>query len=428
MTARPMQRRNFLQKLGVGLVGLHPDALGRIRSALRVEGRDPREVARDEDYWFEIRRAYTVDPNEINLNSGSVSPAPRVVQEAVAHYQTITNMSPSLWVDEMLGPHRELVRGRLAELAGADPEEIAVTRNTSESLQIVQLGMNLSPGDEILLTTQDYPRMITTWRQRERRDGVVLKMFPVPSPPDDPMELVELYRQNITPRTRVIHMSHVTFTAGQIFPVREICAMARERGIRTVVDGAHSFAHFPFRLDELGCDFFGTSLHKWLTAPVGTGMLYVRRELIPELWALTPAPASMDANIRKFEQIGTFPLAIPNAIGEAITFHQSIGSERKAERLRFLRNRWMEQVADVSGVHFYTANEDRQAGALATMGIDGIGAADLTERLQDRYSIHVRPRFVENEWEGIRVTPNVFSTLEEVDTFARAIREIAAGQ
>jgi selenocysteine lyase/cysteine desulfurase len=421
-----MQRRNFLQKLGVGMVGLHPDALARIQSAaLRVEGRTPQEVARDEDYWFEIRRAFTVDPNEINLNSGSVSPAPRVVQEAVAHYQTITNMSPSLWVDEMLGPHRELVRTRLAELAGADAEEIAVTRNTSESLQIVQLGMDLRAGDEILLTTQDYPRMITTWRQRERRDGVVLKTFPVPSPPDDPMELVELYRQNITARTRVIHMSHVTFTAGQIFPVREICALAREHGIRTVVDGAHSFAHFPFRIHDLGCDFFGTSLHKWLTAPVGTGMLYVRRELIPELWALTPAPASMDADIRKFEQIGTFPLAIPNSIGEAITFHQSIGSERKAERLRFLRSRWMEQVADVRGVRFYTANDDRLSGALATMSIDGIGAADLTQRLQDRYSIHVRPRFVENEWAGIRVTPNVFSTLEEVDTFAGAIREIA---
>ncbi len=421
-----MQRRRFLRSFGVGLVGLHPDALARIQSAaLRVEGRDASEVARDEDYWFEIRRAYTIDPNEINLNSGSVSPAPRVVQEAVAHYQTITNMSPSLWVDEMLGPHRELVRGRLAEMAGADPEEIAVTRNTSESLQIVQLGMELEPEDEILLTTQDYPRMITTWRQRERRDGVVLKTFPVPSPPDDPMELVELYRRNLTPRTRVIHMSHVTFTAGQIFPVREICALARERGIRTVVDGAHSFAHFPFRLDELGCDYFGTSLHKWLTAPVGTGMLYVRRELIPELWALTPAPASMDADIRKFEQIGTFPLAIPNSIGEAITFHQSIGADRKAERLRFLRRRWMEQVADVPGIRFRTANDDRQAGALATMSLDGIGAADLTERLQAGYSIHVRPRFVEGEWEGIRVTPNVFSTLEEVDTFAHAIREIA---
>jgi len=423
-----MRRRNFLSQVGLGLVALRADALPRIENAARlVRGMSPEEVTRDEDYWFEIRRAFTIDPNEINLNSGSVSPAPRVVQEAVEHYQTITNMSPSLWVDEMLGSHRELVRKRLANLAGADTEEIAVTRNTSESLQIVQLGMELKAGDEILLTTQDYPRMITTWRQRERRDGVVLKSFPVPSPPDDPMELVELYRQQITPRTRVIHMSHVTFTAGQIFPVKEICALARERGIRTVVDGAHAFAHFPFSLHDLGCDFFGTSLHKWLTAPVGTGMLYVRRELIPEIWSLTPAPESMDDNIRKFEQIGTFPLAIPNSIGEAVTFHESIGSERKAARLRFLRRRWMDRVDDVPGVRFYTANDDRQAGALGTMSIEGVGAADLTQLLQDRYSIHVRPRFVENEWQGIRVTPNVFSTLGEVDTFANGIREIAAG-
>ncbi|MDA0329913.1 MAG: aminotransferase class V-fold PLP-dependent enzyme [Gemmatimonadetes bacterium] len=423
-----MHRRQFIRRLSAGALALQPGALELAERASRtVEGRTPQEVARDEDYWFEIRRAFTIDPNEINLNSGSVSPAPRVVQEAVQHYQTITNMSPSLWVDEMMGPHREVVRKRLAALAGADPEEIAVTRNTSESLQIVQLGMNLQPGDEILLTTQDYPRMITTWQQRERRDGVVLKMFPVPSPPEDPAELVELYRRALTPRTRVVHMSHVTFTAGQIFPVREICAMARERGILTVVDGAHSFAHFPFTLPELGCDFFGTSLHKWLTAPVGTGLLYVRRERIGEIWPLTPAPASLDHDIRKFEQIGTFPLAIPNAIGEAVTFHESIGGERKAERLRYLRRRWMDQLVGVPGVRFYTANDDAQAGALATMGIAGIGAADLTERLQAEYSIHVRPRFVDGEWEGIRVTPNVFSTLEEVDTFAVGIRKIAAG-
>ena len=422
-----MKRRRFLERLGVGFVALRSDATVRAEKAARlVEGMTPQEVAQDEAYWFMIWRAFTIDPNEINLNSGSVSPAPRVVQDAVQNYMTITNMSPSLWVDDMLAPHRELVRRRLATMAGADPEEIAITRNTSESLQIVQLGMKLQPGDEILTTTQDYPRMITTWRQRERRDGVVLRTFPVPTPPDDPAELAELFASNVTDRTRVVHVSHVSYTAGQIFPVQAICRMARERGITSVVDGAHSFAHFPFSLHELGCDFFGTSLHKWLTAPVGTGMLYVRRPLIPEVWALTPAPASMDDNIRKFEQIGTYPLAIPNAIGEAITFHESIGGERKAARLRFLRHRWMEQVKDLPKVRFYTADDDVQAGALGTMGIDSIGAAELTDLLQERYSIHVRPRFVEGEWEGIRVTPNVFSTLGDVDTRARGIRELGA--
>ena len=423
-----MKRRDFLERMGVGAVALRADAFDVVEKAGRlVEGMTPQEIAGDEAYWAMIRRAFTVDANQINLNSGSVSPAPRSVQDAVALGMSITNASPSLWVDDMLGPQREVVRRRLAAAAGCDPEEIAVTRNTSEAMQIVQMGLDLEPGDEVLLTTQDYPRMITTWEQRERRDGIVLKRFPYPSPPDDPMELVRLYERHIGPRTKVLHMSHVTYTAGQIFPVKEICALARSRGLTSYVDGAHAFAHFPYRLDELGCDFYGTSLHKWLTAPVGTGFLYVRRERIPEVWPLQAAPASMDGDIRKFEQIGTFPVPIPNAIGEALTFLDGIGLEVKAARLRFLRRRWMDAVADLPNVRFYTANDDRQAGALATMSVEGMGANELTDVLQARYAIHVRPRFVEGEWEGIRVTPNVFSTLEEVDTFSRAVREIAAG-
>ncbi|MCP4643387.1 MAG: aminotransferase class V-fold PLP-dependent enzyme, partial [bacterium] len=285
----------------------------------------PQEAAQVEEYWYTVRQAFTIDENHINLNSGSVSPAPAMVQEAMAHDLAITNQSPSLWVDTLLRPQRERVRQRLARAAGVDSEEIAITRCTSESLQIVQLGLDLEPGDEVLTTTQDYPRMLTTWRQRERRDGIVLRTFPYPTPPEGPDQLVRLFEEHITPRTRVLHMCHVTFTAGQIFPVREICKLARDRGIYSVVDGAHSFAHFPFRIDELGCDFFGTSLHKWLTAPVGTGFLYVRAERIPSTWALTPAPESMDADIRKFEQIGTYPVAISNAIGDALTFQDAIG-------------------------------------------------------------------------------------------------------
>jgi selenocysteine lyase/cysteine desulfurase len=421
-----MQRRQFIHRMGVGLVAFRADAPRIVETAGRlVEGMSPQEIARDEAYWALIRRAFTVDDNQINLNSGSVSPAPRPVQDAVALGMTITNASPSLWVDDMLGPQREVVRRRLAAAAGCDPEELAVTRNTSEAMQIVQMGVDLEPGDEVILTTQDYPRMITTWEQRARRDGIVLKRLPYPSPPDDHMELVRLFEEQITPRTRALHMSHVTYTAGQIFPVKEICALARARGLYSFVDGAHAFAHFPFRIDELGCDFYGTSLHKWLTAPVGTGFLYVRRERIPAVWPLQAAPPSMDDNVRKFEQIGTFPVAIPNAVGAALTFLEGIGLDVKAARLRFLRRRWMDAVSELPNVRFYTANDDVQAGALGTMSIDGMGADELTDVLQSRYAIHVRPRFVRDEWEGIRVTPNVFSTLEEVDTFATAVREVA---
>ena len=394
-------------------------------SIASLGNRSDDEVARDEDFWFQVRHAFTIDRNQINLNSGSVSPAPRVVQEAMKQYLSIVHMSPSLWVDEMLMPQREMLRGRLSAMFGCNPEELAITRNTSESLQIVQMGLNLKAGDEVLTTTQDYPRMLTTWRQRERRDGIVLKTFAIPTPAESLDQLHQLFEENITPKTRVIHFCHITYTAGQIFPVKSICKMARERGIYTIVDGAHAFAQFPYNGSELGCDFYGTSLHKWLTAPLGTGFLYARKERIPEVWPLTAAPASMDNDIRKFEQIGTHPVSNRNAVGEAITFNESIGISRKAARLTLLRDRWMNQVKEIPGVQLLTSQQAGHACALGTMQIRGMGAQELTDRLQEEYTIHVRPRFVPNEWEGIRVTPNVFTTLEEVDSFARAIKEIA---
>jgi selenocysteine lyase/cysteine desulfurase len=423
-----MKRRHFIGKMGAGAVAasLRPDALHTILAATRSRaGQTPEETARDEDFWFQVRRAFTIDPNQINLNSGSVSPAPRVVQEAMEQYLTMVNMSPSLWVGEILIPQREMLRKRLSAMFGCSPEELALTRNASESLEIVQFGLPLKAGDEVLTTTQDYPSMLNAYRQRARRDGIVLKTFPVPTPANSMQELVDLFEANITPRTRVIHFCHVTYTAGQIFPVKAICDMARARGIYTVVDGAHAFAHFPFTVQDLGCDFYGTSLHKWLTAPFGNGFLYVRREQIPEVWSLMAAPESLDDNIRKFEQIGTAPIANRNAIGEAITFHEGIGAERKAARLRYLRERWMAPVRRLSNVRALTSSDDSMACAIGTVHVEGIGAREMTNWLQSRYRIHVRPRFVPGEWEGIRVTPNVFTTLEEVDLAAEAVTKAA---
>ncbi len=228
----------------------------------------------------------------------------------------------------------------------------------------------------------------------------------------------------ITPRTRVLLICHVTYTTGHIFPVKEICALARARGVETLVDGAHGFAHFPFTRDDLDCDYYATSLHKWLYAPVGTGFLYVRRSKIRDLWPLMAAPVSMRDDVRKFEEIGTHPIALKGAITEALTFHEGIGAERKAARLRFLRQRWSDRVRDLPSVRVLNSDDPRDSCGIGALSLDGVDAAELTEHLERQYKIHVRPRVVEGELNCIRVTPNVFTTLEEVDFFAEAIESV----
>ena len=406
---------------------LRPEPLRFIEPLLRrAEGATPQETARDESFWLGIRQAFTIDSNHINLNSGSVSPAPRVVAEAMDRYWTITNMSPSLYVDELLYPQVELVRQRLAATFGCDPEELALTRNTSESLLSVQFGMKLSAGDEVVITTQDYPRMLMGWDQRARRDGIVVRRVSYPTPPPSMDDLYHRVVAAVTPRTRVIHVSHMTYTAGQIFPVKRLADFARPRGIWSIADGGHTFGQFPFTRDDLGCDVYGTSLHKWLTAPVGNGFLYVRRERIRDIWPLYAAPPEQDVDIRKFEQIGTYPISLRNAVSDALTFHEAIGFERKAARFRYLRERWMRGIEDAKGVKLLTSYDPAQACALGAFSVTGIGAQAMTDYLLRRHRIHVRPRFVPAEWEGVRVTPNVFTTLDEVDCLVVAVRTAAA--
>lgn len=422
-----MERRTFVAALGGLPLTLDAAAHHIVRDANRlVAGQDAGAVAEDEAYWLRIRQAYSLDANHVNLNSGSVSPAPRVVSDAMQRYWTMTNMSPSYYVDELLYPEVELVRRRLASVFGCETGELALTRNTSESLQIVQMGIPLAKGDEIVSTTQDYPRMITAWKQRERRDGVVLKLVTFPVPPPSMDDLAARIFAAVTPRTKVIHICHMTYTTGQIFPVKRICDEARRRGIMTIVDGGHTFAHFPFTRDDLGCDVYGSSLHKWLCAPVGNGLLYVRKPLIRGIWPLLAAEQTQDDDIRKFEAIGTYPIALRTAVSDAIAFHEEIGGERKAARLRYLRERWMRAVEHTPGVHLLTSYDPAQACALGAMRIDGIGAQQLTDTLQRRWRIHVRPRFVAGEFECIRVTPNVFTKLDEIDLFVEAIQTLAA--
>jgi selenocysteine lyase/cysteine desulfurase len=324
---------------------------------------------------------------------------------------------------EILEPQRETVRRRLARAFACDPEEIALTRNASEGLQICQLGFDLRPGDEVLTTNQDYPRMITTFQQRERRDGIVLRQFSLPVPAEDPDEIVRLFEEQITPRTRLILMCHVINLTGQILPVREVVQMARRRDVPVLVDGAHSFAHFPFTQPELDCDYFATSLHKWLFAPHGTGLLYVRRDKIADLWPMMAAPEKMDEDVRKFEEIGTHPAANYLAIAEALTFHQGIGAERKAARMIYLRNRWAERLRRHDRVRLHTSLRPGCACGLATVEIDGIDAGELTQYLWQSYRIIVTA-INHPEFQGIRVSPSVYTTREEIDRFVDAMEGI----
>lgn len=399
-----------------------PSLAGRLE-ALSAAGRTPEEIARDESFWFEVQQAFTVDRTLINLNNGGVSPAPAAVQEAMKRYLDYSNTAPvySMW--RILEPQREGVRQRLALEFGCSTEEVALTRNASESLQICQLGFDLKAGDEVLTTTQDYPRMITTFQQRERREGIVLRRFSIPVPAEDDDRIVSLFESHITPRTRLILMCHMINLTGQILPVKKVVEMARRKGVPVIVDGAHAFGQFDFDHSDLGCDYYTTSLHKWLLAPHGTGMLYVRQDKIDGLWPMMAAPESMSGNIRKFEEIGTHPAANYLAIGDALTFHQGIGRARKGARLRRLTRYWAEALMESDRIHLNTSLDPRYSCGLANVRIEGIDTGKLGSHLWQAHRIIVTP-IKHAEFEGLRVTPNLYTTLEELDRFIEAMRDV----
>ena len=428
-----LSRRAFLRTTGV--VGTTSfvaagASLDRVLAAsASVATQSPEDLAKDEFYWREIQSAFTPDRTLINLNNGHHCPQPKIVVEAVKRYMDLENQAPGYY-GGMIGRNVETVRRRLADIAGCDPEEMAITRNASESLQIAQNGIDLRRGDEVITTEQDYPRMLTTWDQRARRDGIVVTRlgFPVPTTADD---LYQRFERAVTPKTRVLHFCHITNLTGQLFPVQRICRMARQRGILTIVDGAHTIGHFPYKISDLEPDYFGVSLHKWMNAPLGTGFLYVRRDRIAPTWPLQASAANNNDNIRKFEEVGTCPAALKAAIPEALAFHQAIGAERKAARLRYLTLRWATRLKDNPRIQILSNLDPGQTWGMAMVTINGIPAPRIASSLWDKYRIIV-PGIVSGEppaqrfdFEGVRVTPDIYTPLEEVDTFARGMEELA---
>jgi len=387
----------------------------------------PEQVAMDEDYWNTIQNAFSVSPNIINLNNGGVSPSPLVVQQAVARYNDLSNEGPSYFMWRILDQGREPLREKLAQLAGVDPDEIAINRNATESLNTVIYGLNLEKGDEVIGSKLDYPNIIQAYKQRAMRDGIVYKQLNFDFPIENDEQIVKAYADAITPKTKIIHVTHMVNWVGQVMPVRKISDMAHAKGIEVVCDGAHSFGLMDFKIPDLGCDYLGTSLHKFLSAPIGSGMMWIKKEHISKIWPLLCNGDPHSGDIRKFETLGTRSFPIEQGIGEAINFHEGIGSKRKEERIRYLKNYWATKVKDIPRVKLHTSLKPQFSCAICGVSVDGMTPGELDTALFSQYKIHT----VGIVWENVscvRVTPHVYTRLADLDKLVHAIEKIAASK
>ena len=410
-------RRNFLQKAGIAASAMSINSLFNQLYAAdieiannRISALTPEEAAMDEDYWAVIQQAYTVNPNIINLNNGGVSPSPKVVQDALERYNRLANEGPSYYMWRILDQGREPLREKLAELAGCNANEIAINRNATEALNTVIFGLNLKTGDEVVGTKQDYPNMINAWKQRSMRDGIIYKQINFNFPIEDDDVIVNTYSEAISPKTKLLHITHMVNWSGQLMPVKKIARMAHAKGIEVLVDGAHSFGLIDFKISDLDADYFGTSLHKFLSAPIGSGMLWIKENKIKNIWPLVCNDKPDSADIRKFETLGTRSFPIEQAIGEAINFHNAIGSKRKQERIHYLKNYWASAVKQNPKVKIHTSLNPKYSCAICGVTVKGLTPAELENQLFNKYKIHT----VGIVWENIscvRVTPHVYTSL-----------------
>jgi selenocysteine lyase/cysteine desulfurase len=425
-------RRKFLQQVGMLAGAFSANSLfNQLHAASwesahqKIAHLSPEAAAADEDYWGVIQQAYTVNSNIVILNNGGVSPSPRVVQEAVERYNALSNQGPSYYMWRILDQGREPLRQKLAVLSGCSPEEIAINRNATEALNTVIFGLDLKAGDEVIGTKQDYPNMINAWRQRAEREGIQYTQLNFRFPIENDEEIVNAFEKAITPKTKLLHITHVINWIGQILPVAKISAMAKKHGIEVLVDGAHSFGLLDFNIPDLGCDYFGTSLHKFLSAPIGSGLLWIKKEKIGKIWPLVCNDKPRGEDIRKFETLGTRSFPIEQGIGEAVNFQFGIGKKRKEERIRYLKNYWAMRVKDIPKVKIHTSFKPEYACAICGVSVDGMTPGELDSALFNTYKIHT----VGIVWENIscvRITPHVYTRLEDLDRLVKGIEEIAS--
>lgn len=418
-----MDKREFVRSLGATSLGLFvsPDLIDRFTAL------SPERLAQDDEFWTRLRGKYRLTPDYVNLENGYYSMQAEPVLEAFIESVRRVNYENSRYFRTVRVEDKNRVRGKLAALAGCSPEELIITRNTTESLDTVISGFDWKPGDEAVMAAQDYGAMLDHFALMERRHGIVQRVIQLPMHPQSDDEIVQAYAGAITPRTKLLMICHLVNITGQVLPVRKVAEMARARGVPVMVDGAHAFAHLDFRIPDLGADYYGASLHKWLGAPLGAGILYVRKDRIAPLWPLFGDEGFAATAIDKLNHTGTHPPHTDLGIEHAIDFHQAIGAARKEARLRHLQQHWTSRVRGTPRIMLNTPADPSRACAIANVAVEGMSPADLARALFDRYHVWTvainRP---EAAVRGVRVTPHLYTTTAELDVLVRALRELAA--
>lgn len=418
-----MDKRTFLKSsAALGLSSFVSfDSLGNWLT--KYEHHSAESLAREDDFWLGLRSGYRLKPDYINLENGYYCFVPTETLEKYIEHIREVNYQGSYYMRTVQTENKKKVIARLAEVAGCLPEEMALTRNTTESLDTVINGITWRPGDEAVMAEQDYGSIVNMFKLMEKRYGIVNRILSVPNHPASDDEIVSLYRDAITPKTRLLLVSHMVNITGQILPIKKICDMAHARQVEVLVDGAHTFGHLQFKIPDLGCDYYGASLHKWLSVPLGSGILYVRQGKAPGLWSLM-ADWQMKDDITHLAHTGTHPVATDLTVLDAIEFYQKIGPERKEARLRYLQNHWTSRVQKIKDVVLNTPTDPARACGIANVGIAGMKPGDMAKTLLEKYKIWT----VAIDGQGVhgcRITPNLYTTTQELDTFVQALREMA---
>lgn len=416
-----LNKRQFMQSL-TGLIGLSQSNIDALLSS--IHSQTPEQVAQDEAFWGELRKGFTVTKDFIHLENGYYILASNEVLEAYIQHIRDINAISSRYMRTRQFDDKLAVRKQLAELVGASYEEVIITRNTTESLDTIISGIDWKAGDEVVMAMQDYGAMVDMFKQQARRYGIVNRIISIPNHPSSDEDIVALYENAITPKTRLLMLCHIINVTGHILPVRKIADMAHAKGVEVMVDGAHAVGHFDFKLPDLHCDYYGSSLHKWLGCPLGAGMLYVKKDKIKQIWPLLGETGYPDDDIRKLNHTGTHPVHTDLALADAIKFHQKIGIARKEARLRYLQTYWTSQVRNHPGIVVNTPADPARHGAIGNVGVEKLKPAELAKTLMERYKIWTVAIDYANV-HGVRVTPHLFTTTQDLDALVKALKELA---